>query len=552
MPKLPDIEYAVVTQGPPNPMQAFGAVAQGIEALDAVTSRAAASYAEELAKTQVSEASLLVEQGLADTEQKLQKPYLTPEEVKSAFPNGVPPEIATILGRYEGAGDAAVPTHEVGSAIHAEVGKQLTAQATPLVYNPARRAEFERRLAAETLHRNVRVSQAMMSQGAELNAAKDISLAEARARVAVTPSDWAKVYTGIENSGWLSPAQKVKLAEHFAGLQDTQGKQRTAAGLAETALAAGRDGVSPWLDTAKANEAFEKSIIGKDPLVVEDARQRYAVALSQNETMRRANDAPLLGAIESDLARGRGLSRISGPYTKLSPQGQGDADKMALAAWRSSKAASAEDRRLQADLNRNAVATFRAVETLEQKAAVTDEQIKTMFPDADDTTRKQIQAERNAAKTAWQKGHGLTEKQFIDQAVVLAVGLGWVPKGKRSERAKLFEDAMRVEYAEWGARDENQGKKPSQAEADEMFRRALRYGEQAVDPTRTMPEWMQSQPDMYAFEAKTKGVPFTDKGFEKKQPAEKLTKGKVRVRRKADGVEGFVTNPDLSVYEVIP
>ncbi|MEY2667784.1 MAG: hypothetical protein RJA59_422, partial [Pseudomonadota bacterium] len=30
MPKLPDIEYAVVTQGPPNAMQAFGAVAQGL------------------------------------------------------------------------------------------------------------------------------------------------------------------------------------------------------------------------------------------------------------------------------------------------------------------------------------------------------------------------------------------------------------------------------------------------------------------------------------------------------------------------------------------
>jgi hypothetical protein len=217
MPKLPDIEYAVVTQGPPNPMQAFGAVAQGIEALDAVTSRAAASYADELAKTQVSEASLLVEQGLADTEQKLQKPYLTPEEVKSAFPNGVPPEIATILGRYEGAGDAAVPTHEVGSAIHAEVGKQLTAQATPRVYNPARRAEFERRLAAETLHRNVRVSQAMMAQGAEVNAARSLAVWEQTlnalpaATDAASSAAWAKLRNDISSSGLIPPAKKLEL-----------------------------------------------------------------------------------------------------------------------------------------------------------------------------------------------------------------------------------------------------------------------------------------------------------------------------------------------------
>ena len=99
MPKLPDIEYAVVTQGPPNWSQALGSVGNAFEKLQEISHQATMSYAEEQAKTQVSEASLLVEQGLADTEQKLKKPYLSPAEVKSAFPNGAPPEVQTVLDR---------------------------------------------------------------------------------------------------------------------------------------------------------------------------------------------------------------------------------------------------------------------------------------------------------------------------------------------------------------------------------------------------------------------------------------------------------------------
>lgn len=413
MPKLPDIEYNVTVQGPPNVAQAFNSLADGMSAFGEVAHQAFMAYAEEQAKTQVSEASLILESGLADAEAKLRKPYLTPAEVTSAFPGGVPPELQTILERHQDKDAPSVPTHEVGAAIHAEVGKNLQENARGLIYSPKARAEFERRAESESLQRNIRVNQAMLEQGAELNAAKDVSLAEARARSAQTPGDWAKVYTAIETSGWLSPAQKEKYAAHFAGLQATQGKQRDAATIAEGALATGRDGITPWVDAGKAQAAFEKGIEGQDPLVAEGARSRFTQALEQNIAARKAADAPALGRLEQRLELGRGFSELDPDYLALSDQGKGVAAKMARTARRESKGASADARREQAAINQEAKDLFSGM-TVQEKARVTDAEIREMYPHASRGTRAVIQGRRNDAVKEWNKDRGLGVEQRAD------------------------------------------------------------------------------------------------------------------------------------------
>jgi hypothetical protein len=169
-------------------------------------------------------------------------------------------------------------------------------------------------------------------------AAKTLAIADTRARNAASDAEWASVFSDVQNSGWLSPVQKEKALAHYMALRDERGKKVKAAGIAEGALKSGQDGITPWVDPGKAQAAFEASIAGeKDPLVVEDARQRFTQALAQNTAARTASDAPYIGAIESDIYRGRGVNRLSDEYKALSPVGQAHVEKTAAAEARSRK-----------------------------------------------------------------------------------------------------------------------------------------------------------------------------------------------------------------------
>ena len=557
MPKLPDIEYSVTTQGPPNPAQAFGSLAAGVEALGEAGNRLSLAFAEEQAKSQISEASLIYEQGLAQDEAVLDaKPYLSRKVVEEALGGQVPPEVQATLDRHQDADAETIPTWEVGAAIHAASAKRLAEESAKAIYSPRAREEYMRRAAAESLSRNVRVNRKMLEQGAEFNAAKDISIAEALSRTAVSPYTWAKLTATVENSGWLSPAQKVQLHAKFAGLQATQGKQREAAGIAEGALGAGRDGLTPWVDAGKAQAAFEKSIQGKDPLVVEDARQRFTQALHQAETARQASDAPLVGRLETRIYQGGGLSRISPDYKALSPRGQAHVEQLAAAERRSSRSASLDEQRAQRELDAAAVLRFRALDLKDQVSVnpngddLADRLGDPEFAGVSRKARDAIAVELKGAKKAWQRDQGVSERDFMAEADDLAVRLNFKKKGVRTEKSELFEAYLRTAYRDWAAAQPEDGpQKPTIEQKNAMIRAALDYGDSGG--------WHMGS-NRFRFQAKP-GEKFTTEGFEDEQKGHRALEAagigapkKVKVRRLADGVEGMVTNPDPSLYEVIP
>ena len=210
MPKLPEIDYAVVTQGPPNTMQAWGSVAGAFDQLSDIGHRAAMAFAEEQAKTQRSEASLLLEQGLGQVETALTtKPYLSRKEVLGAFGDAVPPDVRQLVDAAPDDESPTIETWRVGPAIHQAAARRLAEDAAPRISAPKVRADFEQRAAAETLQRSIRFEQRMVAQGVELNKAKTLALAEARASEAVTEEEWNRVVSDVQGSGWLSPAEKL-------------------------------------------------------------------------------------------------------------------------------------------------------------------------------------------------------------------------------------------------------------------------------------------------------------------------------------------------------
>ena len=320
--------------------------------------------------------------------------------------------------------------------------------------------------------------------------------------------------------------------------------------------------MSPWVDAGKAQAEFEKSVEGKDPLVVEDARQRFTDGLHRNVVARQMSDAPGVSALETEIRpRPRVLPARPAIHGAVPDgPGAGGADRSSDLP-RVPKAAGLAANREQTAINKEAKDAFMALDP--DKRVSFDPMTADLAEVLGDPRyagvsrggRHAIAGEWQKSKAAYAKGHGLNEGEFIRRASDLAEGLGWIPQGKKTDKAQNFEIAMRAEFVDWASHDENAGKRgPSKEEADAMFRRALEYGEQDIDPTSKMPAFLQRQKDMYAFEAKQKGVPFTTKGFETKQPAEKLFKtrgvgepagdGKVKVRRKSDGVVGRVTNPD--------
>jgi hypothetical protein len=277
-----------------------------------------------------------------------------------------------------------------------------------------------------------------------------------------------------------------------------------------------------------------------------------------------------VGALETEIHLGRGFSPLDPRFKALSPMGQERVAQTARATFRESRAAGLAANREQTALNKEAKDAFLALDPDKRVAfdPMTADLAEVLgdprYAGVSRGGRLAIAAEWQKSKAAWDKGHGLKEGAFVQRAMNVAEGLGWVQKGQKNERGKNFETAMKAEYVDWASREENAGKAgPSKAEADAMIRRALEFGEQDIDPSSAMPAWLQRQRDMYAWEAKQKGVPFTSKGFEKKQPAAKVlaeqgigdgpsSDGKVKVRRKSDGVVGRVTNPDPTLYEVIP
>ena len=289
MPKLPDIEYAVVTQGPPNATQAFGALAQGFSVMQDIQTKAMNAFAQEQAKAQMATASAVYESSLNPLETELDNtPYLSPAQIKSMVGDGVMPahvseaiQMAQKPGRDDT--EAVIPTYLVAGAIHKEVAKRLAESVSSDIYSPNARSEFQRQITQDIIHRSTRMESKMAEQFAATIAAEKLASYEMRARVAGTDEQWNAIQRDIQADGSLSPVVKIRAKDKFADLQATQGLQREAASLAEEALGAGRDGITPWVDAGKATEAFEKSVVGKKPLVAEAARQKFTVSLEQNE-----------------------------------------------------------------------------------------------------------------------------------------------------------------------------------------------------------------------------------------------------------------------------
>jgi hypothetical protein len=183
--------------------------------------------------------------------------------------------------------------------------------------------------------------------------------------------------------------------------------------------------VTPWIDAGKATAAFEKSVEGKDPVVAEAARAKFTQSLEQNERARQNADAPSLGRLEATLYRGHGLDRLSPDYVALSPKGQAEVEKIANAERRASRSAAAEERRIQADIDRDALADYGAIPTTADKAALTDEQIRARYPNATKRARDTIQGLRNAALVQKQKDGGIGSDQRKDVILTELAPLGY-------------------------------------------------------------------------------------------------------------------------------
>jgi len=128
--KLPEIDYGGQVQDSSRTAAMPGEAAQG---LSKVISDGLTAYAQEWVKTQHQEGAIRLGETLNSIENTIKaKRELSQDEVKQAFGEDVPPQIATIMGKRDAlTGDLLpIPMWAVGDAIYAKAAKKAVADVT--------------------------------------------------------------------------------------------------------------------------------------------------------------------------------------------------------------------------------------------------------------------------------------------------------------------------------------------------------------------------------------------------------------------------------------
>ena len=290
--------------------------------------------------------------------------------------------------------------------------------------------------------------------------------------------------------------------------------------------------------------------------------QRVKGHLADVHTAEVLQDTPAEGRIGVAFKSGKigsvTVLKNTDDYQALSDHGKDRALSAYSAYVRSLKAEGAQERMLQNQIDQLADAYFKSLPVTGVPGADREtlkiSRDNPYFKDASEKAILLATGHQGDVKTAVAKDRGVGLQEFEKEARTIAEGMQW--DLKTGGQGALFVDHMTVQWMKWKNDPANAGKPvPTDADAYQMFRKALRAGEQAVNKDRTMPAWLQSQPNMYAWEAQKSGVEFTTEGFSD-QPGLSLLEARRRELGKAisgatgptpnDTTKPILLNPDGS------
>lgn len=263
------------------------------------------------------------------------------------------------------------------------------------------------------------------------------------------------------------------------------------------------------LTSGDSTQALAKAEAIPEVELRDEVVQRVTKHFSEAHAMRVAKDAPLLGRLEQTIYRGGGLSRTSDDYQALSDEGKAIVENKAKAQANTQKALASEERRQQAEEDRRLKALFDSLPTEEQVKL--DVSTDKRFSTGSETAILVIKGDQKKVSAVVQKGAGVDMQKFVVEATDTAKGVYSSDKKK----AEAFVAHMKSQFVEWKLQPGNENRNPTPAESYEMMKTALTKGERARSEGFL-------QPNMYAWEAKQKGVAFTSEGFEGDQPGLKV------------------------------
>ncbi len=252
--------------------------------------------------------------------------------------------------------------------------------------------------------------------------------------------------------------------------------------------------------------------------LADEVDRRLKEHIGADHAARVAADAPREGRLEQGIYQRFSLDRSSADYQKLSDEGKARVEAKFLAALRSNRAEASDERRRQADLDRQAEFNFRGLPLANapgQDMTSIDVDHSPLFQDASPTKRLQIKnVFQKQAQAEWQRDQGVSIDNFKAKVNQVADGLGYVGKSTQKVIArKTFVDFMLAERSRW--MNENPGTKvgPPPEAVSKMFSEALRWGDQGGL------HWSSNE---YAYQATTAGHEFSTEGFESDQPGAAL------------------------------
>lgn len=440
--------------------------------------------------------------------------------------------------------DAEIPTYLVGHALfHDAAGKIMNQAVGNITVGEGWQNEFRRAATTDTMQRWGKLNEVMLH-------AYHRDMVDTRTRQiltaangATTPEAWASVRAMVEGSrdifgddgqmkiramiGGMEQAKPADQALLHFYTDETDPKARAELREAAKMLAdESRTGlISPEkrvaldrrvrvaLDKAdrleqgnrvkdEGRKAFDQIMTdaGGDPAlatelakkiektdVFDEVDRRIKERMTQEENLRKYQDAPRIARLESSIATAGLVDKNAPDYKLLSYQGRAQVDMRLDAHKRSVRSEASDERRQQNELDRTREAEFDAFASRDMKGAIGAD-VGELYPDASPLAVARMKARQAKVGAEFQKDQGVGRQAFLDRVATEAERLKYSKFAMHgmASRADLFRTEMLNRYDAWREANPDVRGGPKPTDVDAMIGDAVQNG-------KTGPRYWQTE-----------------------------------------------------------